>query len=182
MFNLRLFFIIVVFALSSCGTISESQQKKHVADQPIFGWFDGRCFATLENSLAPKTEILVVRLDAPQTLMSAEVIGLANPHDCAPLSRDRREQNEAEGYTFYAVKQSQVFGLAIGIVGAVVESRTENGIVFADLDSDGTFEQFTHCATSEGISFDIWGATPYKDKPIWSGYYYLGYDVERNCP
>ena len=51
-----------------------------------------------------------------------------------------------------------------------------------DLNNDGLPDSFSYCATSEGISFDAWSAIPYKSKNLWSGYYYLGYDIQSNCP
>jgi hypothetical protein len=38
------------------------------------------------------------------------------------------------------------------------------------------------CVTSEGVKFSAWEGEPYRGTPLWSDYYYLGYDVEPNCP
>jgi hypothetical protein len=54
--------------------------------------------------------------------------------------------------------------------------------VHADLNGDGHEDYFTECSTSEGVQFNIWTDAPYKNKALWSAYYYLGYDVEPNCP
>jgi len=56
-------------------------------------------------------------------------------------------------------------------IGRLMESR-----------NDDLPDSFSYCAASEGISFDAWSAIPYKSKNLWSGYYYLGYDIESNCP
>jgi hypothetical protein len=56
--------------------------------------------------------------------------------------------------------------------------RVKGGI---DLTGDGTAETFTQCSTSEGISFSVWSGKPYAGEPLWSGYYYLGYDTEVIC-
>jgi hypothetical protein len=185
MSNLKLLLVIAVFTLVSCAQFKDSSATEQVENKTaasIFGWFDGSCFATMENNLSPDTEILVVVLDDPQILSAAKVVGPANAQMCGPMSSDRRQQNESGGLSFYQVKSDHTFGLAIGVVGAVARASIINDVVMADLGNDGIFERFTHCATNEGISFDIWASTPYEQNPLWSGYYYLGYDVERNCP
>ena len=71
----------------------------------------------------------------------------------------------------------QAVDLGIGVLG---ETKVVQGGI--DLTGDGRPETFTQCATSEGVSFRVWSGTPYQGLPLWSGYYYLGYDVEANCP
>lgn len=185
MLKLKILFFIVLFTLVSCALSRESaltEQAKDKTTAEILGWFDGTCFATSESNLDQGTEIFVVMLDDPQSISVAKVIGPANPKTCGPLSADRREQNKSEGLSFYEVKSDDVFGLAIGVIGEVSQPKIKKGVVQADLGNDGTVERFTLCATNDGISFDIWASTPYEVDPIWSGHYYLGYDVERTCP
>jgi hypothetical protein len=67
--------------------------------------------------------------------------------------------------------------LGIGVTGEA--RRVDGGL---DLDGDGTPENFTQCSISEGVSFGVWRGTPYQGVALWSGYYYLGYDTEANCP
>ncbi len=181
-----LFFVAIFFTLISCGgqnkSLASMEQTKDKTSSLTFGWFNGSCFATTKSNLRAETEILVIVLGDPQSISSAKVVEPAKVQDCPPLSSDRRERNESEGLRFYKVKSDQIFNLAIGVVGNVSRTSILGGVVHLDLDNDGTFERFTHCATSDGISFDIWGSRPYEQKPIWSGFYYLGYDVERNCP
>lgn len=185
MLNLKALFLIAVFSLISCESFRESSLKDHANDKAMaemFGWFDGNCFAIASKSLSPGTEIFVVTLDSPQSISSVKVVGSANEQRCGPLSPDRRAQNISEGLSFYEVKPDDGIGLAIGVIGEISQPKTREGVVQADLGNDGTFERFTLCATNEGLSFDIWTSTPYEHEPIWSGYYYLGYDVERTCP
>jgi len=98
------------------------------------------------------------------------------------VSADRRKHNLSEGVSFYEVKSAKVFDFAIGVVGDVSEPRVKEGVVHVGIGSDGIFERFTFCATSEGLSFNVWASAPFEKDPVWSGYYYLGYDVERTCP
>jgi len=94
---------------------------------------------------------------------------------CAPLMQDRRRSNSQ--WSFYELRLSGKADLGIGVTGNV--TRANGGI---DLDGDGVPEKFTQCATSEGVSFRAWNGMPYQGKPLWTGYYYLGYDTEANCP
>ena len=185
MFNVNVIFFIVLFALASCATRDEPtlvESLKEKINTEIYGWFDGDCFATLEKNLSPETEILVVLLDDPPSISLAKIIGPANLQTCGPLSNDRREQNEADGLSFYEVESQKELGLAIGIIGKVSQPKIINGVVRADIGNNGITEHFTLCATNDGISFDIWVSKPYEKSRIWSGFYYLGYDVERTCP
>ncbi len=181
--NFKLIITLFLFFLIACSKSFDSKEIVSQATTPtIMGWFDGECFASLEKNLAQNTSIVVIGLGVPQVLGSAKIIGVATSENCGPLADDRREQNQAEGYTFYSVKHSRPIGLAIGIVANNLKTKIENDNVLADLNGDGKFEQFTHCTTSEGISFDIWDSAPFEAEPVWSGYYFLGYDVERSCP
>ncbi|MBI3899713.1 MAG: hypothetical protein HY308_15665 [Gammaproteobacteria bacterium] len=70
--------------------------------------------------------------------------------------------------------------LGIGIVGNDVVPS--NGKINVDVNGDGSPDQFTQCSTTEGVSFNLWAKSAYEGKPLWSGYYYIGYDTEANCP
>jgi len=124
----------------------------------------------------------VVLLDEPQSISSAVLAGPANPQTCGPLSAERRKQNILEDVSFYEVKSDTAFGLAIGVIGNVSQPKVKDGIVLTDIGNDGNFERFTLCATSDGLVFHVWTSLPFKKDPVWSGYYYLGYDVDRTCP
>ncbi len=176
----RLLTILVPF-FTGCGLLQE-EGAGGVRLAPIFGWLDSHCFAVQQSNLSSETEILVVILDDPQTFSFAQIVGPASAQRCGPLASDRRERNESEGLHFYEVKSDQSFDLAIGVIGEISEPKIMNQRMQADVGGDGTIERFSHCATSDGISFDVWASAPYEQAPIWSGFYYLGYDVERNCP
>ena len=149
---------------------------------PVIGWLDSNCFAVAKKGLPNGTELFVVTLDGPQAVASATIIGPANAESCGPMAADRREYNLSQGLSFYDIKSSTPFGTAIGILAKVTNAKVSNENVLADINNDGKPEQFSMCATSEGLSFDVWKSAPFKTKALWSGYYYLGYDVERTCP
>jgi len=55
--------------------------------------------------------------------------------------------------------------LASGIIDDVYLIKIKAGKVYADLGNDGTLEQFSLCATNDGISFDVWSSKPYNGSP-----------------
>ena len=59
----------------------------------------------------------------------------------------------------------------------IVAGRAE-----VDLDRDGVPEHFQSCASQEGLHPALWSGEPFKGPSRWTRYYYLGYDVEPNCP
>jgi len=101
------------------------------------------------------------------------------PDGCAPLLSDRRAVNAANGRFFYLVDlpASPSITVGVGVVGVAPRQGAS-----VDIDGNGSDEQFAHCTTSEGISFGAWAGTPYQSEKLWSGYEYLGYDVDANCP
>jgi len=86
--------------------------------------------------------------------------------------------------SFYALEASSVGAtdMGIGIVEPPATLAVVDGRARADLDQDGQSEVFSSCATSEGIKFAVWTAKAYQGEPRWSGYYYLGYDLQPTCP
>ena len=40
---------------------------------------------------------------------------------------------------------------------------------------------FRSCTSMEGLHFTLWSGAPPREKRLWHGYYYLGYDVEPTC-
>jgi hypothetical protein len=59
----------------------------------------------------------------------------------------------------------------------VVAGRAE-----VDLDRDGVPERFQSCASTEGLHPALWSGEPFQGPSRWTRYYYLGYDLEPNCP
>ena len=171
------FFLLSLFLVASCSNTPGTNSSP-----PILGWFDGLCFASHSTQIESGTRLSVITVDEPQKVYSAIIVGPADIRNCGPLAKERREINEAGGLHFYNVTSTDTINLAIGLIADNLKFITINSHVLSDINNDGKLNRFTHCATSEGISFDIWNSKPYKEKPLWSGYYYLGYDVERNCP
>jgi hypothetical protein len=141
------------------------------------GWVTGECLATANRSLTPGSPIKVVSLDVKAPIVNGRVGGgTASDRACPALLQDRRQQNESK-WSFYELKLSAPVDLGIGVTG---EARTVSGGL--DLDGDGAPEKFTQCASSEGVWFRVWSGPAYQGTPLWSGYYYLGYDAEVTCP
>jgi hypothetical protein len=144
------------------------------------GWLHGACFAVKNNSLQPDVTLVIVKMDEPQSVIQANVLDqTVSDKVCPALLPDRKATNSAQGLSFYEVSfhDQQSVELGIGIVGLATDGST--GI---DVNGDGKADRFTQCATSEGISFGVWNGTPYQGRPLWSGYYHLGYDTRANCP
>jgi hypothetical protein len=144
------------------------------------GWLHKACFAVKNDSLQPNVALVIVKMDEPQSTIHATVLARTmSDKVCPALLPDRKATNTARGLSFYEVSfpDKQSVELGIGIIGLAT-----NGARGIDVNGDGKVDRFTQCATSEGISFGAWSGTPYEGKPLWSGYYYLGYDAQANCP
>jgi hypothetical protein len=144
-------------------------------DQRV-GWVNGSCLAIMNSGLQPNGPITVVALDDKPALMAGRIVGSTNSSGvCAPLLEDRRRSNDK--WSFYEVRLDGKADLGIAVTG---EGKPVDGGI--DLTVDGKPEQFTQCSTAEGISFRVWSGVPYRGTPLWSGYYYLGYDTVTTCP
>ena len=140
------------------------------------GWVNGSCLAIMNAGLQPTGPITVVALDDKPAIVAGQIVGATSSSGvCPPLLEDRRRSNDK--WSFYEVRLDGRADLGIAVIGE--ETRLDGGI---DLSGDGKPEEFTQCTTSEGVSFRVWNGTPYRGTPLWSGYYYLGYDTEATCP
>jgi hypothetical protein len=168
--------------LCSLVWIAVSCSKPQAAQLPIeqrVGWIDSNCLATENKRLEEGMTMTVVVFGDTESIAEVRIMGATQSAAlCPPLHDDRRAIN-SKSLSFYEIapQDGRKIELGIGLIGNV--SRVGTGI---DMNGDGKPDQFTHCATSEGISFGIWNDTPYKGKAMWSGYYYLGYDVDPTCP
>jgi hypothetical protein len=143
------------------------------------GWLHGPCIALDHGGVAPGTEVTVVALGGPQRVLSAHIGGHASSDACPALQEDRREANLAGGLSFYRIEPLDEAMLAIGVVGALPVDASGAA---PDLDGDGRSDTFGHCATAEGVRFFVRAGPESRGKPLWSGYYYLGYDLQPDCP
>ena len=148
------------------------------------GWLHGTCLAIKNDHVPPETNVTLVVMGEPQSVIETQIQNTVTADsDCPPLQEEKAAINKKDK-SFYSVKlpDPEADIMAIGIVGdhpnvTITDNRAE-----ADLDKDGVNEVFTSCATSEGIKFFVWSGVANKDSPRWSGYYYLGYDMEPTCP
>jgi len=106
------------------------------------------------------------------------------PTTCKALIQGRAATNAKPGISFYALEAGSVSStdMGIGIVEPPASLAVVNGLAQVDLDQDGQSEVFSSCTTSEGIKFAVWTGKAYQGQPRWSGYYYLGYDLQPTCP
>ncbi|WP_152597816.1 hypothetical protein [Novilysobacter arseniciresistens] len=150
------------------------------ADEPTIGWLHGPCIALADDNVAPGSAVTVVTLDDPQRVAMARIEGRAEAaEDCPALIEDRREANLASGVSFYRVAPLDEAALAIGVLqspGAAAGSEAA-----LDINRDGRRDTYGHCATAEGIRFFVRGDPDGNGRPLWTGYYYLGYDLQPDC-
>jgi hypothetical protein len=159
-----------------------SCSRPQAAQLPIaqrVGWIDSNCLAIDNKMLQEGMPITVVAFGDSESIVDAKIVRPTQSAAlCPPLHEDRRAIN-SKNSSFYEIlpADGRKVELGIGLIGNV--SRAGSGL---DADGNGKVDHFTHCTTSEGISFGIWSDAPYKGKALWSGYYYLGYDVDPTCP
>jgi hypothetical protein len=173
--------LLVAFALLSGCTASEE------APPPAgrLGWLDGRCLVTSDAALPAGTRVAVITLGTEQGLAEASVVGPATSGEaCVSLSGERQGTVQAEEGLLYEVTDWSSGSATLGIawIGEPVTIAVTDGRASSDLDADGVDEFFTVCSSSEGLHFGVWRGAPFSGSAVWSGYYYLGYDLEPDCP
>jgi hypothetical protein len=149
------------------------------------GWFHGPCLAIANQHLAQGTSLALVVMGKPQKVMQAQSLEqTTDPTRCEALTQGRTKMNAKPGISFYALETGSVepTDMGIGLVEPPARPDVVKGLVRADLNQDGQREVFSSCATSEGITFAVWTGKAYQGEPLWSGYYYLGYDLRPTCP
>ena len=170
---IRTILVLLTLGASACHV---APATNNVPLEQRLGWVNGSCLAIMNNGLQARVAITVVALDDKPTIVTGTIVGLTTSSGvCPPLLEDRRRSNEK--WSFYEVRLTGKADLGIAVTGQ--ETLVDGGI---DLTGDGKPEQFTQCATSEGVSFRVWNGTPYQGMALWSGYYYLGYDTVATCP
>ena len=167
--------ILTLLVLSAAGCHAAPATPAVPLDQRV-GWVNGSCLAIMNAGLQPNGSITVVALDDKTTIVVGTIVGATNSSGvCPALLEDRRRSNDK--WSFYEARLDGKADLGIAVTGH--EKPIDGGI---DLTGDGKPEQFTQCSTSEGVSFRVWSGMPYRGTPLWSGYYYLGYDTVATCP
>jgi hypothetical protein len=180
---------ILVMAAISCRKRSEAKHPAPAAAAFPFaeriGWFQGPCLAISDQQLAPGTSVTLVVMAEPQKVQQARSLEqTTDPKKCKALLQERAAMNAKPGIFFYALPPGSVDSndTGIGIVEAPANPTVVNGLAQMHLNRDGQSEVFSSCVTSEGIKFAVWSGKPYQGQPRWSGYEYLGYDLEPTCP
>ena len=181
--------ILLIVATAACGPGSGPTPRSTNRELPPLdrrtGWFHGPCLAISDPNLTRGTTVDLVVMGEPQSVRQGKVgapIGSAD--SCAPLIQGRRSQNAKLGTSFYGLEGTEVTAtdMGIGLVAPPQKLIVVNGLVQTDLNSDGRLEVFSSCATTEGVKFTISTEKAYQGAPLWSKYYYLGYDMNPTCP
>jgi len=164
---------LLIVAAAACRV--KSAPPADPLDQRV-GWVNGSCLAIMNGTLQAGGPITLVDLDDKPTIVAGTIVGATTSSSvCPPLLEDRRRSNDK--WSFYEIHLERKANLGIAVIGK--QKRIGDGI---DVTGDGNPEQFTQCSTAEGVSFRVWSGTPYQGTPVWSGYYYLGYDTAATCP
>lgn len=168
--------------LSSCVSTPGplSVPASSVVSQSI-GWLHGGCIALPEADVAVGTGVVLVSLvGTEQQVMPARIQGRTDsPDDCPALLEDRRRTNLANGLSFYRVEPAPA-EMAIGVLSGSSPPADPGEVL--DTNRDGRRDIFSQCTTAEGVQFSVWAKAVGQGEPLWRGYYYLGYDVESDCP
>ena len=167
-------------ANSSVGSSQQSASfdfNRHVA------WIHGGCLAIKRTELRSGMVVQVITLGSPQRRLKATVIGVATPDSgCLALHPDRMKINQKKGRLFYMLDLQEGANLmAVGLVNYGAELLDVNGTLRMDIDHDGNLETAVSCQTSEGIKFSLAPVDRSDAAPVWSDYYYLGYDTTPTC-
>ncbi len=169
---------VIIFTFGLCFMLGFSFVSS--ADTPYkksIGWIHGNCIAIYNQSIPNGTEIDVVSTRDLVVLIKAKILEkVTDDSQCSALSADRKSVNIADGSVgFYMLSADTILDLGIGII-----KNPDNKFEILDINRDGVNDKFHTCTSSEGIHFKISDGTT--NILIWSGYYYLGYDIESNCP
>lgn len=147
------------------------------------GWVHGRCLAIKRTDLSTGTVVQVVTLGSPQRTVKTSVTGVAI-HDsgCLALLPDRAKINQKKGRSFYILdlREGADF-VAVGLLDYEGELLPAADMVRMDINHDGKQETASFCQSSEGMKFFLLSVDQSEAPPVWSDYYYLGYDTKQTC-
>ena len=172
------FFIATGWVLLSACVLTTASGPLHAA----IGWLHGGCIALSDAGVAIGTGVALVSLHDPdQPVTRAHVQERVDGTDgCPALLPDRREANQISGLSFYRVEPAPEAELAIGVLyGHSGPAHAETAL---DTNADGRRDTFHQCTAVEGVQFSVWADEVGSGEPLWRGYYYLGYDVQPDCP
>lgn len=171
-FRLALGAAMHLLILSGCSSLRDQNTDY----QTTVGWLHGPCFAVEDPNLKPGQPLTLVTLDEPQKPWSAQIRGKAtDAAECHMLSPDRRQVNESTDYSFYTVSSTIEPNLAIGLLPSAQQDLLHKATTH-------NLQRFSYCSSNEGIHFSLWQDKPHASERVWTGYYYLGYESEADCP
>jgi len=179
--NKALLFLIIIliiqFSLKSSLNLSKDNLKK----ESSIGWLHRNCFGIQNQNLTKGSLIIIIIPDSTQEIFISRILRKARKiDDCPSLSENNKRLNLYTGTSFYKLPSLKHIEFGIGIISDYRNNIPLDELL--DINGDGIKDTFYQCTTSEGIQFSIWDGKAYKSNLIWSGYYYLGYDTEPNCP
>jgi hypothetical protein len=167
-------FVIIFLQVGCSGSSSQSTDNQPTDYSQFVGWIHGNCIALNNATVVDGSKLLLIGLDSVTTTTMSSISKIATPDDsCYALYAERGAFNDDDQTFFYKVETDQGNDLMIGIL--VDQLASEN---YLDLNNDGTEETFTYCFTSEGVNFTVASETD----TLWTAYYYLGYEVQPDCP
>lgn len=169
--------VVIVTLILSFMTIGSLDTNASSSSNKSIGWFHGNCIAIYNKNIPKGTEINIIPIEDHVTAIKAKILDkISDDSQCNALSADRKYVNIADDKVyFYKLFADTVLDIGIGIL-----NDSENKFEIYDINKDGVNDKFHSCTSSEGIHFKIFdGITK---NLIWNGYYYLGYDIESNCP
>lgn len=147
------------------------------------------CFA-IPVSLAVGDGVTLVALadtnaHRPSYVVEARIATVA-AHQCATDSTGVGVAAQGDSlYTLYtltaardAIEQSTVY---FGVPAPITFFTVRGDTIVARLGAERTAYTFRSCASSEGLHFTVWSGAPLHSPRVWHRYFYLGYDVDRDC-
>jgi len=177
--------LLLLLAAEIAGCSNQSQLDQSDKPQSLskkVGWLHGKCIAIRNTDIAKGTNLLIVRLGDKVDVIEAKILHKTESEiDCYAMMADRKSVNLASGAIFYVVSSPQALETGIGVLDDNKESPVWD-LIIESKKNIVSLRKFTQCATSEGLQFNVWNGSPYKSKAVWTGYYYVGYDIEANCP
>ncbi len=162
------------------GVLACARPPRDATVPTRIGWVTSGCLAISDGSIADGTPVTVVALGTGDTatVVDARVTGRGTTERTCPVRAAAASGDGSLRFYTLSTPASSPIEVGIAVVGSV--ARKDGGI---DVNGDDRADQFTRCTASEGISFAVWtNGRPHTGEPFWSGYEYLGYDVEPDCP
>ena len=162
------------------GVLACARPAQDATATTRIGWVMSGCLAISGDSIADGTPVTVVALGTGDTatVVDARVTGRGTLERKCPVRAAAASGDGSLRFYTLSTPASGPIEVGIAMVGPV--ARKDGGV---DVNGDDRADQFTRCTASEGISFAVWtNGRPHTGEPVWSGYEYLGYDVEPDCP